>query len=298
MIRKILFVLVGVLTAFALAQGPVVYPTTGDGPDAYAKGSGQENNSASVTQEVQLILPYATALHLDVTSIGFDLTSLDGEGWPHLAVADFAHPEAAVVNGGNMVCVYGSTPQDQQSQLGPDFYNQVQYLPLGTSYQPAPSGWPNVQIVTTGGVVTAYPPMQIDANGELIVGSKGHFVCYRSFLLQKFSNGTQWDLTVERTDEGTAAIENLYIQDNPCDTFGQATGFYRLDQGDSLHLVPESLGQGPTGAQAASNPALCGYKSWLDDLVIIAVKIDGETAGTTTATLDYTMTTTAWTVAD
>ncbi len=295
MLRKMLFVLVAVLTALAMAQGPVLSPTTGDGPDAYAKGSGQENNSASVTQEVQLILPYATALHLDVTTIGFDLTALDGEGWPHLAVSDFKS-EAAVIDGGNMVCVYGSSAQDVTSQLGADFYNQVQYLPLGTSY--ASAGWPNVQIVNAGGIVTAYPPMQIDANGELIVGSKGHFVCYRSFLLQKFSNGTQWDLTVTRTDEGTAAIENLYIQDNPCDTFGAPTGFYRLDQGDSLHLVPESLGHGPTGAQAAQNPALCGYKSWLDDLVIIAVKIDGETAGTTTATLDYTMTTTAWTVGD
>jgi len=283
MLRRIFIILVAVLTVGVIGLAQDLAPTTGDGPDAIAKNTTE--NSATVSQTVQLILPNATALHLDVTTVPFDLTSLDGAAWPNSTV-DF---------GDQMVCVYGKADTDTVQPQGPTYFSQVQYLPLGTQYVESELGYPYVAI-DGGSAVTAYPPIQIDANGELVAGSKGYFVCYRSFLLQKFSNGAAWDLTVSRTDaaDNKMAIQRLYIQDNPCATFGAPTGLFKLDQGDTLHLVPTDLAIGPTGVQAASNPDLCGYKSWLDDLVVMAVVVDDEYSGINTAELDYTLTTTAW----
>ena len=136
--RKELFAVAALgLVPLALAQAPTVSPTQGNGPDAYAKGQDQ----AAVNQTVELILPKASALHLDVTTLTFDLTGLDGEGWP-TSDPDFM---------GKMVCVYGRQDQDVKTQLGDNFYNQVQTLPLGTSYSVAT--WPNVTI-NGGGTVT------------------------------------------------------------------------------------------------------------------------------------------------
>ena len=282
MLRKSLLMIASLafVLTFAMAQF-IVSPTTGDGPDAYDKGV----NEASVNQTVILRVPKVTALHLDVTELVFDMTPLDGAAWPN-PVFDFE---------GEMVCVYGSSPTDVL--VGGGFFGQQQVLPLGTYYGVAP-GWPDIEILdfvnkgTPLEPVTSYPPIQFDADGELIPGSKDHFVCYRTFILQKFSNGSQWQLTVERTDaDGT--LQHIYIQDNPCDTFGAGTGFYELlDQ--PLKLVPTGLGTGPTGARSAVNPERCGFKSWLDDLVVVAVKVNADQNGDNAATLRYTLTTDAW----
>lgn len=282
MLRKLLFTLsvLALAGSFAIAQ-LVVEPTTQAGADAYDKGV----DLASVDQTVTLRVPQATALHLDVTELTFDITALDGDGWP-TSGADFAP---------NMVCVYGSSPTDVEIAGG--FFGQQQVLPLGTYYGVGPDGWPDIQILNAGGQVTAYPPIQFDAEGELVPGSKDHFVCYRTFILQKFSNGSQWDLSVERADpvyEGvTGALQHLYIQDNPCDTFGEGTGFYELGS-EPLRLVPEALGTGPTGFRSAVNPEVCGYKSWLDDLVVVAVKVNADYSGDNVAVLQYSLATTAW----
>ena len=259
----------------------MIGPTRGDGPDAYNKGE----NSASVNQTVQLVIPKATALHLDVTTLTFDISPLDGPNWPN------SNPDF----GGQMYCVYGRQDTDEVSgRLGDDFYDQVQTLPLGTYYAVAPQGWPYVQVIG-GGQVTSYPPIKLDANGQLVPGSKNHFVCYRSFIIQKFSNGVSWDLTVTRQDPQNAqSIEHLYPQDNPCDTMGSPTGLYALPNGTTLHLVPKNLQAGPTGTRSKNNPGRCGYKSWLDDLVVMAVKVNSDKWGTNTASLTYTLTTTAW----
>jgi hypothetical protein len=271
-------ILAAVLALAPLALAQQVAPTRGNGPDAYAKGQ----DSAAVNQTIELILPKATALHLDVTTLTFDLTGLDGATWPN-STPDFE---------GKMVCVYGLADQDTKQQLGNNFYNQVQTLPMGTSYSTAT--WPNVTI-NGGGQVTAYPPIKLDKNGELVPGSKNHFVCYRTFILQKFSNGTRWHLTVSRNDpQGAQGIQHLYIQDNPCDTFGAATGLYELPNGANLELVPRSLQAGPTGTRSGNNPGRCGYKSWLDDLVVVAVKVNSDLWGKSTANLTYTLATTAW----
>ena len=278
-------------TAFAQADPTVISPTTGSGKDAFAKNT--TDNSASVQQTITLKLPKATALHLDVTSLIFDLTDLDGAQWAARAAS--ASP---VDFGGKMVCVYGFSDTDGITPLDDNFYNQKQYLPLGTSYSAA--GWPNVK-VNGNGVVNTYPPIRIGANGELVEGSKNYFVCYRTFKLQKFSNGTSWDLTVSRVDNPATnprSIKNIYMQDNPCDTFGAPTGLYKLGaseaQGQPLHLVPRNLNFGPTGSRTPTNRANCGYKSWLDDLIIVALPVDGELNGENTAQLQYTLTTTAW----
>jgi hypothetical protein len=278
------------LASGAFAQGTTISPTTGSGADAFAKGE----NSASVNQQLSLILPKATALHLDATKLIFDLTALDGAGWAGRAVSG-----ESVDFGGKMVCVYGTSETDVTTQLGDNFYNQKQILPLGTSYTLTQQSWPNVSI-NGGGVVNTYPPIRVGKDGELLTGSKNYFVCYRTFLLQKFSNGTSWDLTVQRTDDANRprAIKHIYMQDNPCDTAGSATGFYKLGaseaQGQPLHLVPKNLSFGPTGSRTPNARARCGLKSWLDDLIIVALPVDGELNGENTATLQYTLTTTAW----
>ena len=273
-----------------VAAGPTVAPTTGGGADAIAKGE----NSAMVEQLITLRLPKATALHLDVTSLLFDLTALDGINWAARAASG-----AAADTGGQMSCVYGLQNTDAVTQLGDNFYNQKQVLPLGTSYNLSAASWPNISL-NGGGAVNTYPPIRIGANGELVANSKNYFVCYRTFLLQKFSNGTSWDLTVQRTDDVTRprAIKNIYMQDNPCDTAGAGTGLYKLGGseavGQPLHLVPKNLNFGPTGSRTGTSRERCGYKSWLDDLIIVALPVDGELNGDNTATLQYTLATTAW----
>ncbi len=281
MLRKSLLMIASLAFAFTFAYAQfIVSPTTGDGPDAYDKGT----ETAVVTQSVILRVPQVTALHLDVTELVFDMTPLDGTDWPNPEF-DFE---------GEMVCVYG--PSEEDVTAGAPFFGQTQVLPLGTFYGVGP-GWPDIEILNFVDneelrAVTSYPPIQFDADGELIPGSKNHFVCYRTFILQKFSNGSQWDLTVQRTDtDGT--LQHIYIQDNPCDTFGAGTGFYELLD-EPLQLVPTGLGTGPTGARSAVNPERCGFKSWLDDLVVVAVKVNADHAGDNEATLEYTLTTTGW----
>ena len=153
--RKGILAAVLVLAPLALAQAPTVAPTKGNGPDAYAKGA----DSAAVNQTIELILPKATALHLDVTTLTFDLTGLDGAKWPN------SNPDF----GGQMVCVYGLADKDVQTKLGDNFYNQVQTLPLGTSYKPAT--WPNI-VINGGGAVTAYPPIKLDKDGGTGAGEQ------------------------------------------------------------------------------------------------------------------------------
>ena len=285
MLRKSLLMIAsfGFALAIAVGQGFIVEPTTGEGQaDASDKGV----DEAVVTQTLILRVPQVTALHLDVTELVFDMTPLDGDGWPN-PVFDF---------GGTMVCVYG--PSETDVLVGGGFFSQQQVLPLGTYYGVAP-GWPDIEILNFVDneplrAVTSYPPIQFDDAGELIRGSKDHFVCYRTFILQKFSNGAQWQLTVKRIDGGgLGTLQHIYIQDNPCDTFGAGTGFYELLE-EELKLVPESLGTGPTGFRSAENPEVCGFKSWLDDLVVVAVKVNADYAGDNAATLQYTLTTEAW----
>ena len=260
----------------------VVSPTAGD--DATRDQVNGGENSAMVSQTVHLNLPKATALHLAVTDLTFNLNTLG------LAqVADDAKRK--------QICVYGIMKEGNVADSEPDKFGAVK--PLGTQYQLAKS-WPNIEInpETYDGIVTSYPPIRLDKNGNLVPGSKNHFVCYSTFILQKFSNGTKWDLSVKRTDNkpGPGRINDIYIQDNPCKTAG-GINLQKIDDNKPTPLLDHSnVIHGTTGSVVKGylqqGDKTCGTKSWLDDLVIIAVKVDGETAGDNTAKLQYTLSTT------
>lgn len=256
----------------AFAQ--TITPTTGSGRDQV--GGGANTLTATVSQNVSLILPQATALHLDVSDLIFDLNTIGSDS-------------------SNMACVYASENEDSVTQLTDNFYNQKQVLPLGTSYNLSQASWPNISL-NGKGVVTNYPPINVNkTTGELVTGSKNYFVCYRTFLLQKFSNGKSFDLTLRRSDDmgATDAIRNIYAQDNTCDGAGQPTGLYKITD-TSTHMIPKNLAMGTTGSHTGNARGKCGYKSWLDDLVIVAIPVDGESYGKSKAVLEYTLATTAF----
>jgi hypothetical protein len=260
-----------------------IVPTTGFGKDAVGGGAGA--TSATVSQSVSMILPQATALHLDVTDLTFDLNLVGGKD-------------------NSIACVYGLQDTDKVDQLGDAFWSQKQSLPLGTSYNLSAQSWPNITL-NGGGAVTSYPPIKLDDKGELVRGSKGYFVCYKTFFLQTFSNGYTFDLTMKRSDvlDRANAIKSIYAQANSCDTAGAGTGLYKIGA-TAVHMIPTNLNFGTTGSRTGGIPgevgnaavrSRCGYKSWLDYLVVVALPVDGEAAGTNTATLEYTLTTTAFT---
>ncbi|GAA5512810.1 hypothetical protein Dcar01_01534 [Deinococcus carri] len=272
--------------AVASAQTITTSPKSGEtgGPDAVATGT----TTASVTQTVNLKLPQATALHLDATQLTFDISQLANQD-------------------GTWYCAYGKgNGTDVDSQLGTDFWNQTQTLPLGTKYIPDANTFGKVSI-DGGAKVTSYPPVtQASAGAEVDNASKAYFVCYRSFIIQKFSNVGNFKLSVSRnTPTGANADmgrQMMYIQDNPCDTWGEGTGLYRLPVGATRELIPMRLTQGTTGARAAGNVTFtdktvtsnatkfCRQNtSWLDDLVVIAVVVDGDKAGDNNAILTYTL---------
>lgn len=274
--RLIIATAILALVALAAAQGPyTIDPTTGEGsPDAIAMGA----TEAAVGQDVTLILPQATALHLDATTISFDLRSLAAQ-WDRRAQGLPALGTPLPYQ-----CVY-SEGADVTAGLGSDFWGQTQTIPGGIAY--AASDYP--QITISGEPVVNYPPLKLDADGELVDGSKNYIVCYQSFIIQLFSNFDHWDLQVSRNDTGENSIEHLYVQGNVCSDFGTPTGLYALpDNSGPVHLIPKSLNAGTTGDRVN---ATCGNTntSWLDVLGVLAVKINSDSHGTSVANLTYTL---------
>lgn len=244
---------------------------------------GGTGTSASVTQQVNVTVPKATALHSTAGSLSFDISQIGNQDSTWYCV------QGAAANASSYGTLNPATG-DYEAALGSDFYGQTQVLPMGTYYNA--TNWPNVAIVGQTHV-SQYPPAELDG-GALVPGSKEYFVCYRTFVLQTFSNFSNYDLQVSRsgTTDVQAYPEPIYIQGNTyCSyTQDQGTGLFALpsDGGPVAHLIPVSLGTGPTGAaaEACGQP---GYKSWLDDLVVVAVKIDGEHWGQSSTTLTYTL---------
>lgn len=267
--RKLTFALMlALLFGFAAAQN--LDPTEGTGIDQVGKGTTQ----AEVKQTVTLRLPQATALHLDAANLVFDIGDIEN-------TTD------------EMVCVTGNAGADPAGHtLGT---RGTQVLPLGTEYHIVGS-WtadepPTIDIVGETYVINTYPPYILNSDtGELEPNSKKYFVCYKSFILQKFSNAGNWELSVLR---GGDAEYDMYIQDNSICTFNanEGTGLFILPPGESVSLLFDTQTADTTGALAASC-APDQHKSWLDDLVVIAVKVNGETAGDHKAILTYTLTST------
>lgn len=273
------FWMTALMMTVAAAGAQVIGVTTQSGPDAVSIGT----RSANVNQTVNLKLPEATALHLDATTLTFDISQIGNQD-------------------NTWYCAYGvGNGQDQTTQLGADFWNQKQVLPLGTSYTPHQNDWGKIT-VNAGQRVTQYPPVKIGVNGEVDNASKAYFVCYRTFIIQKFSNVGNFKLSVSR-DNPTNGMgrQMMYIQDNPCSTFGGATGLYKLDPGAARELIPMRMTSGTTGARAAGTTGMTqaqlgggtnvcrDYTSWLDDLVVVAVVVDGDKAGNNNAILTYTL---------
>jgi hypothetical protein len=237
--------------------------------------------AANVTQTLQLTLPQATALHLTTTLLSYDLTTLGTDK------AD-----------SSMVCVYG---------IGKDAIDGTDvpvtgvggaqgYHPLGTYYTLQQNfGFINVK---GGGIVNNYPPVQLDKDGKVIEGSKNRFICYKTFILQKFSNGKTWDISVTRKDNDPLRhLGPIYMQDNMCSDWGANTAMFKLTDGLKQSLLPASLTSAPTGQLTDKNDEarrLCGNRSWLDDLIVVAIKIDGQENGITKSTLTYTLETKTW----
>jgi len=275
--RKLLLTLSFALAAAASAADVTVIPTTGSGADDLKIS---DTTKVSVQQKVTLNLPLRTALHLDVTDLVFDLNAKNLGG-----------------SGTDMVCVHGNVSVDQETRdTTGQYFNQLQVKPNGIAYKiPDDGGWKagNPKIVLTGvkNIATQYPPATLDAKGELVPGSKNNFVCFKTFILQKFSNVGNFKLSVTRDDPGASPLghQKLYIQDNSCLTIfeGAGTGFFALPTGSTRELLPLKYTVGTTGHQASS----CGQdeKSWLDDLIVVAVKINGDPAGKNVATLTYTL---------
>jgi len=283
MLRKLLLAsALFAMAALAFGQTTIeIQPTTApEVDDVIAKGA----TSASVQQQVRLVLPEATALHLDAATITFDLSKLDGTDWAtrartHEGPDDF-----------NLACVY-SNGADRETRLGNDFWNQLQVIPGGIAYTAEFADYPTISI--EGEEVVNYPPLKLDADGELVPGSKDYIVCYQSFIIQLFSNFGYWDLQVSRNDTAPGAIvrpiEHLYVQGNVCSEFGEETGLYALNHGAApVHLIPRSLTAGTTGMRVNAN---CGNTntSWLDVLGVLAVKVNSDFHGTSVANLTYTL---------
>ncbi|MFC6667471.1 hypothetical protein ACFP9V_20405 [Deinococcus radiopugnans] len=264
----------------AVAGAQTISYTTESGPDDVDIGK----KTATVHQTVNLKLPEATALHLDATKLTFDISKLSADEQRE----------------SKMYCAYGFGP-DVASSTNPNFWNQQQVLPLGTKYETTDT-WGEINVIA-GEQITSYPPIKKDANKEVDNATKAYFVCYRSFIIQKFSNVGNFKLSVTRNNPavGEQGRQMMYIQDNPCSTFGGPTGLYKLEPGATRELIPMDKTTGTTGARAAgttgqTQPELGGgsnkcrpLTSWLDDLVVIAVVVDGDRAGNNNAVLTYTL---------
>lgn len=257
------------LCAFAGAQtvAPTVDTTAADQVNI-------GTTSASVSQNVKLVLPEATALHLTASNLVFDISQIGNQD-------------------STWYCAQGlGNGEDVEVGMDADnFWGQTSTLPLGTYY--TVGEFPKIEVVA-GERITQYPPVKLGDNGKVDNASKAYFVCYRTFIMQKFSNVGNFRLSVTRDDPADSAMGHqlIYVQDDPCWAWGDVTGLYKINEGATTQLIPKNMGRGTTGALAAStgdNNQCRKYSSWADDVVVVAVVVDGDKAGTNTAVLTYTL---------
>lgn len=269
--------------AFAQAVLVPLDPTTGGGGTAMTDGS-----SAHVDQTVNLTLPTAYGIAIDdAATLSFDLSNLTSTNGV----------------GGELVCVTG-IPNDKNEIVDQVDATTGAVKPLGTFYSIGAS-FPDI-IINGGEEVTQYPPVVVPDSGAIDLNSKRYFVCYKSFILEKFANVGGWNVTVSRSDDTLNALGDMFLQDNMCSAFGADTKLFPLlDQGslglfqgatDSriLASLAETTGEAANGANDLTDA--CGYgdpTSWLNDLVVLAIEIDGQHAGTSSSTLTYTIQATA-----
>ena len=267
--------LLALFTGMATAQ--TVNPTAWD-TNQQVGLSDANGDTAAVNQLLTVDVPKATALHLTVGELTFDINK----------VGDYANQD--------WYCTYGPasdtlgfTPlaNGDYSDNGAVFgASQPQIMPMGTYYEQT-TAWDQIT-VKGGGEVTSYPPVIQNSNGSVDNASKRNFVCYRTFVLQTFSNWNGFTLDVKRDDPTSTAAypEPVYIQGNMECYIHAGTGLFALEPGstDAMSLIPSPYNGAPTGAQCTNADS-----SWQDALIVVGVKIDGEHWGPSTTTLTYTL---------
>jgi hypothetical protein len=264
----LLFVAALATLGAAFAQPPTLVPTTGGGGVQMTDPS-----SAFVTQYVNVHIPVAYGIAIDdAANLNFDLSQISGKT--------------------QIICVSALATTDLPQETGGVW-------PLGTHYVNGET-FGNISIIG-GPQVTSYPPITQNEDTSVNVASKADFVCYRSFILEKFANTPGWDVTVTRNDEQVGLNSTpMYIQDNVCTDTSLPTAMNPLGNGDTVSLfgpntILASYGQETTGAAVAAyndanpNSTACGATSWLNDLVVVGIKVDGNQAGTFTSDLTYTI---------
>jgi hypothetical protein len=270
MIRRLTLALVLLaMFGFAAAQFVDISPTTDQGSDAVSSPlPGQDE--ASVDQLVTLSVPQATALHLTQDAITFDLSDIAGEN-------------CVYVSGDDVTA--GSSTAPGGIAYSADSWDQIRLAYFGNDYPTNPA---NLTPVDDDQVVSVYPP--IDVSADDVDATKAYFVCYRTFIMQLFSNFDSWDLQVSRTDVGDQSIEHLYVQANTCADFGEPTGLFALPDGETgRSLIPAGLSASPTGVLARQSDDCRANSSWMDVLGVLAVKVNADRHGDNTANLTYTL---------
>jgi hypothetical protein len=199
-----------------------------------------------VSPQLTVTVPSVAELRLDGTEIAFDL--------------------GGALQSATLACVYG--PEGGGPVSGMDPLDPV--FPLGTGFR---HGDHPAITVEGSGPVSGYPPLRLDAAGEALAESDLDFVCYRSFLLRRFSNLEGWELSVERPATDAGGIDGLYVRDGGCAGDAGLQGLFRLDPGEQRVLA------------SADTAAACPN----GDVVVLALEIGAVRAGETPAHLVYTL---------
>ena len=228
----------------ALAVG-VVVAWTGS---ALVQSNDTGGATVVVSPQLTVTVPSVAELRLDAAEIAFDL--------------------GGALQSATLACVYGSEGFEPTSGVGT--FEPV--FPLGTGFRHG--AYPAITVEGSG-PVSGYPPLRFDAAGEALPGSDRDFVCFRSFLLRRFTNLPGWQLSVERPATGglPGGIEGLYVRDGGCDGDGGLQGLFRLDPGEQRVLA------------SADTAASCPN----GDVVVLALEVGAVRAGETPAHLVYTL---------
>ena len=221
------------------------------GGGALAQVTDAGGSEVLVSPLLTVTVPMVAELRLEAAEVDFDL--------------------GGALQSKNLVCVYGFEGGDPAAGVGSTFEGATVF-PLGTGFR---QGAHPVVVVEGAGVVMGFPPLRLDAGGQAVARSEEDFVCYRSFVLRRFSNLPGWQLTVERPADGGPAegAFRLYIRDSGCRESGGLQGLHPLDPGERRVLADAD----------ASDPCLDG------DVVVLAVKIAAVRAGESPAHLVYTL---------
>ena len=170
-----------------------------------------------------------------------------------------------------LACVYGPVSGDAPAGAVPLLDHQPTVFPLGTGFRQ--DAHPAVRIEGAG-AVTDYPPLRLDSTGSALPRSDEDFVCYRTFLLHRFANAQEWQLSVERPAALAGGLDDaVYIRASGCEASDGLQGLFPLSTGERRLLA------------SARESAPCPD----GDVIVLAVKTHAVRAGETATHLVYTL---------